>query len=170
MSPVETRSDTGPTINDGSVNRNPEGIGFWALVREDFRTNDASIFHQGFLMLLIHRFGNWRMGQPKLIRAPSTLLYLIMFKLCEVLSGISLWYTVKLGRRVRIWHHSGIVLGNRGIGDDCHIRQNTTIGVVAVLADEGDGFVAPAEIVRDAPTASTTEACLDPLAVVESEG
>ena len=44
--------------------------------------------------------------------------------------GISLPYTVRLGRRVRIWHHSGMILHARSIGDDVHIRQNTTFGVV----------------------------------------
>lgn len=115
--------------NRGRVNDNPKDIGFWALVREDFATHEHKLFEQGFWALFVHRFGNWRMGQPKLIRAPSTLLYHIMFKLVEWLCGISLWYTVKMGRRVRIWHHSGMVIGCRAIGDEVHLRQNTTIGV-----------------------------------------
>jgi len=113
----------------GRTNENPSDIGFWALVREDFETHQRKIFEQGFWAIFVHRFGNWRMGQPKLIRAPSTLIYIIMFKLIEWFCGISLWYTTKLGRRVRIWHHSGIVTGPRAIGDDVQIRQNTTIGV-----------------------------------------
>ena len=40
-------------------------------------------------------------------------------------------YTAKLGRRVRLWHHGGMVLGARSIGDDVHIRQNTTFGAAA---------------------------------------
>jgi serine O-acetyltransferase len=44
--------------------------------------------------------------------------------------GITLLYTVKVGRRVRIWHHGGMILHARSIGDDCHIRQNTTFGIV----------------------------------------
>ena len=36
----------------------------------------------------------------------------------------------RLGRRVRIWHHGGMVLVARSIGDEVHIRQNTTFGVV----------------------------------------
>jgi serine O-acetyltransferase len=43
--------------------------------------------------------------------------------------GIDLGYTVKLGRRVRIWHHGGMVLSARSIGDDVHIRHNTTMGI-----------------------------------------
>jgi serine acetyltransferase len=69
------------------------------------------------------------MGQPKLLRAPATLLYRILFKLVEWMAGISLWYPVEVGRRVRIWHHSGIILSARAIGDDVQLRQNTTMGV-----------------------------------------
>jgi serine O-acetyltransferase len=29
------------------------------------------------------------------------------------MAGISLWYPVEVGRRVRIWHHSGIILSAR---------------------------------------------------------
>ncbi|RLJ36217.1 HAD superfamily phosphatase (TIGR01681 family)/FkbH-like protein [Litoreibacter meonggei] len=118
-----------PVSARGRSDQNPKDIGFWALVAEDFATHERKLFEQGFWAIFVHRFGNWRMGQPKLIRAPSTLLYRIMFKLVEWICGISLWYTVKLGRRVRIWHHSGMSLGARAIGDDCHIRQNTTLGV-----------------------------------------
>lgn len=118
-----------PVASRGRTNQNPQDIGFWALVAEDFDTHERKFFEQGFWAIFVHRFGNWRMGQPKIIRAPSTLLYRIMFKLIEWFCGISLWYTVKLGRRVRIWHHSGMSLGARAIGDDVHIRQNTTLGV-----------------------------------------
>ena len=45
--------------------------------------------------------------------------------------GIDLEYTVRLGRRVRIWHHGGMVIGARAIGDDVHLRHNTTLGVLS---------------------------------------
>ena len=118
-----------PVSERGRKNENPPDIGFWALVAEDFRTHERKLFEQGFWALFVHRFGNWRMGQPKIIRAPCTLLYRILFKLIEWMTGISLWYTVKIGRRVRLWHHSGMIVGARAIGDDVHLRQNTTIGV-----------------------------------------
>jgi serine O-acetyltransferase len=116
----------------GSSNQNPEDIGFWELVAEDYRTHGRNLFEQGFWALFAHRFGNWRMGQSKLIRAPSTVIYWVMFKLVEWMTGISLWFPVKVGRRVRIWHHSGIVISARAIGDDVHLRQNVTIGVRSV--------------------------------------
>lgn len=124
-----TRLELPPADRRGRSNRNPAGIGFWALVAEDFRTHDRNLFEQGFWALFVHRFGNWRMGQPKIVRAPSTVLYWVLFKLVEWMAGISLWYPVELGRRVRIWHHSGIVLSARYIGDDVQLRQNTTMGI-----------------------------------------
>jgi serine O-acetyltransferase len=126
---AEARLALPPVDQRGRTNRNPTNISFWALVVEDFRTHDSNFFEQGFWALFVHRFGNWRMGQPKIIRAPSTMLYWILFKVVEWMAGISLWYPVELGRRVRIWHHSGIILSARIIGDDVQLRQNTTMGI-----------------------------------------
>ncbi|CAN5904397.1 hypothetical protein BH23PLA1_BH23PLA1_00080 [soil metagenome] len=119
-----------PPLNRGDRNLNPPGIGFLSLLREDLRTHEGRLLEQGFWALAVHRFGNWRMGvRPKLLRAPLTMLYRFLFKWVEWTCGISLPYTVVLGRRVRIWHHGGMILHARSIGDDVHIRQNTTFGV-----------------------------------------
>lgn len=114
----------------GSRNINPPGIGLFALLREDFRTHGSDWLEQGFWAVAVHRFGNWRMDlRPKLVRAPFSLLYKWLFKWVQWTCGITLPYTVKLGRRVRIWHHGGMVLNAESIGDEVHIRQNTTFGV-----------------------------------------
>jgi serine O-acetyltransferase len=122
-------ADSLPPLNKGDRNLNPSGIGFLALLREDLRTHDGHLFEQGFWAIAVHRFGNWRMGLPRPLRAPMTILYRVLFKWVEWTCGISLPYTVRLGRRVRIWHHSGMILNARAIGDDVHIRQNTTFGL-----------------------------------------
>jgi len=114
----------------GDANRNPEGMPLLTLLREDLRTHEGDLFDQGFWAVAIHRFGNWRMGiRPKLLRMPMTLLYRVARKLVQWFCGIKLDYTVQLGRRVRIWHFGGMVLGAESIGDDVQIRQNTTFGV-----------------------------------------
>jgi serine O-acetyltransferase len=56
-------------------------------------------------------------------------LYLVMRKWCQVVCGIKLDYTVELGRRVKLEHFGGMIIGARSIGDDVVIRQNTTIGI-----------------------------------------
>lgn len=113
----------------GARNLNPPGIGLLSLLREDLRTHDDKICEQGFWAVAVHRFGNWRMGLVKPLRIPCTLVYRFLFKWVEWTCGITLPYTVKLGRRVRIWHHSGMILHAASIGDDVHIRQNTTFGI-----------------------------------------
>lgn len=114
----------------GSTNQNPPGMGLLALWREDFRTHDRKLFEQGFWAVAVHRFGNWRMGvRPKPVRLPFSIVYKVAYKLVEWLCGVSLPYTVRLGRRVRIWHHGGMIFHAASIGDDCHLRQNTTFGV-----------------------------------------
>jgi serine O-acetyltransferase len=113
----------------GTRNMNPPGFGLLALLREDLRTHDGKFFEQGFWAVAVHRFGNWRMGLPKPVRFPFTLLYRFLFKFVEWTCGITLPYTVKLGRRVRLWHHGGMILHADAIGDDVHIRQNTTFGI-----------------------------------------
>ena len=117
----------------GQIERygNPEGISLSALVREDFATNGRDWTLPGFRALLVHRFGNWRMGvEPKVLRAPLSLLYRSLFRFVRNHYGIELPLGVRVGRRVSIDHQSGIVIhGYTVIGDDCRIRQNTTMGV-----------------------------------------
>lgn len=119
-----------PPASMGAVDQNPAGIGLVALLREDLRTHENKLFEQGFWALAVHRFGNWRMNIPtKLLRAPFSLLYKFLYRVVEWTCGISLPYTVKVGRRVRIWHHGGMILHAASIGDEVQIRQNTTFGV-----------------------------------------
>jgi serine O-acetyltransferase len=121
----------------GDADNNPSDISFPRLVAEDFRTHDRNLLDPGFWAVAVHRFGNWRMGvRPKVLRAPFSLLYKTVFWLIEICLGISLPYNTVLGRRVRVWHHGGIFVGARSIGDDVHLRHNVTIGVLH-RGDEG---------------------------------
>lgn len=54
-----------------------------------------------------------------------------MFKSCEWFAGVKLSYNVPVGRRLRIEHFGGMVLGARQIGDDVTVRQNVTMGVAS---------------------------------------
>jgi serine O-acetyltransferase len=126
----QTRTAPLEPLPKGDRNGNPAGLSLMALIKEDLRTHDGLLFEQGFWALAVHRFGNWRMGiRWKLFRTPMTVLYRCLFRIVEWTCGITLSYTVPVGRRVRIWHHSGMILHARSIGNDVHIRQNTTFGV-----------------------------------------
>ena len=115
----------------GDRDENPRGIGLLALLAEDYRTHDRDLLEPGFWAVAVHRFGNARMRvRPKLLRAPLSILYRLMFTAVDWFWGINLPYNTQLGRRVRIWHHGGIWLGARAIGDDVHIRHNSTFGVL----------------------------------------
>lgn len=114
----------------GASNQNPDDVGFVRLLLEDFETHDRDLLQPGFWAVAVHRFGNWRMGvKPKLLRAPLTLAYRTMFQAVVLGAGIDLSYTVKLGRRVRIWHHGGIFVNARSIGNDVHLRHNVSMGI-----------------------------------------
>jgi len=121
------------SVNCGTCNRNPAGIGFWALLREDFRTYDRDFLAQGYWALFWHRMGNARMGiRWKPVRAIFSVFYKIMYKMTQWFCGISLNYAVPVGRRVKLEHFGGMILAARAIGDDVVIRQNTTLGVSTV--------------------------------------
>jgi serine O-acetyltransferase len=116
----------------GDTNQNPRDIGFFQLIAEDFRTHGSNPLEPGFWALAAHRLGNARMSLgPRVLRAPLTVAYVALDTGVNWLWGIDLEYMCKVGRRVRIWHHGGIVIGARGIGDDVQIRHSTTIGLAA---------------------------------------
>jgi serine O-acetyltransferase len=131
MSEPEVEEELRGPLPRGATNENPPGIGFVQLLMEDLRTHDGDPFEQGFWAVAVHRFGNWRMGfRWRIVRAPLTVIYFFSSKMVEWTCGITLPYVTKLGRRVRLWHHSGMILHARSIGNDVHIRHNTTMGVV----------------------------------------
>jgi serine O-acetyltransferase len=151
-----------PQAPQGSANQNPEGIGLLELLIEDFQTHDSSIAEPGFWTIALHRLGNARMSvKPRWLRAPLSASYKVAFVLTDWMFGIELPYTVKLGRRVRIWHHGGIVINARAIGDDVHIRHNTPLGVArrnalgAVNVGDDAMVGANAVVVHDVPKGAT---------------
>jgi GT2 family glycosyltransferase/serine acetyltransferase len=114
----------------GERNGNPPDLPLRDLLREDFETHDRRWGEPGFWAVALHRLGNARMDvEPKALRAPLSAAYRLAFNGVNWLWGIELPYSVRLGRRVRIWHHGGIVVNARAIGSDVHLRHNTTLDV-----------------------------------------
>jgi serine O-acetyltransferase len=115
----------------GDRNRNPPGIGLLALLAEDFRTHDRKWLEPGFLAVAVHRLANARWDiSTKLLRFPARVGCRLASTWVEWVLGIEISRSTRLGRRVRIYHHGGIVLGARSIGDDVQIRHNTTFGLL----------------------------------------
>lgn len=105
-------------------------LGLWQQIKEDWRVHGRDWTKPGFRAVAVHRFGVWRMTlQPKLLRAPFSILYRALYRKIRNVYGIDLPYTVKLGRRVIIEHQGAIIIhGDCWIGDDSIIRQGVTLG------------------------------------------
>jgi serine O-acetyltransferase len=104
------------------------------FIAEDHAAHGRDWTKPGFRAIAVHRFGVWRMTvRPKLLRAPLSRLYWMLFRRCRNVYGIELPYTVSLGHRVVFEHQGGIVIhGACVIGDGCIIRQNCTLGVRSI--------------------------------------
>lgn len=113
----------------GREDLNPVDIGLIGLLAEDWRTHDGLWFEQGLWAVALHRVANWRMSRSTPVRVAMKPGISFMKRFVEWTCGITLPETTRLGRRVRIWHHGGTVLNASSIGNDCHIRHNTTFGV-----------------------------------------
>lgn len=98
--------------------------------REDWEAHERDWTRPGFRAVAVHRFGNWRMNiRSKILRAPFSLFYRMLYRRVRNGYGIELPYSVKLGRRVVFEHQGAIVVhGSTVIGDECVIRQGCTLG------------------------------------------
>ena len=105
-------------------------LGLWQQIKEDWIAHGRDWTKPGFRAVAVQRFGVWRMQvEPKLLRAPLSIIYRSLYRKVRNTYGIDLPYTVKLGRRVVIEHqHAIIIHGYCKIGDDCIIRQGVTLG------------------------------------------
>jgi serine O-acetyltransferase len=105
-------------------------LGLWQQIKEDWIAHGRDWTKPGFRAVAVQRFGVWRMQvEPKLLRAPLSILYRSLYRKIRNTYGIDLPYTVKLGRRVIVEHQGAIVIhGYCTIGDDCIIRQGVTLG------------------------------------------
>jgi len=100
------------------------------IIWEDLRAQREGLLGLGFWALLVYRFGHARfvIGN-KLLRAPWTIVYMVLNKFIEILCGISIGSAASIGRRFSIEHHGCIVVhGATVIGDDCLIRHGVTLG------------------------------------------
>ncbi len=125
-------NEQSPPQPRGAENQNPDDIGMCALLKEDFDTYEHDLLDPCLWAIAVHRFGNWRMGvKSKVVRAPLSVAYRAMHRALVLGPGIHLDYTVKLGRRVRLWHHGGVFVNAKSIGNDVHLRHNVSVGIAS---------------------------------------
>lgn len=100
-------------------------------IRQDLEAHGGNWGSQGFWALVIYRFGRWRYGlRPKLLRKFFSLLYRILYKLIQIVTGIELPCEVEIGRNFVIDHFGDIIIsGYATFGDNCRIRNGVVVGL-----------------------------------------
>ena len=100
-------------------------------VRADLRAHRGDWGAQGFWALVVYRFGRWRYGlRWVLARRFCSMIYKILYKLVQIVTGIELPCEAVLGRNFIIDHSGGIVVsGYARFGDNCRIRNGVVVGL-----------------------------------------
>jgi len=100
-------------------------------IRGDLKAHGGDWCAQGFWALLVYRFGRWRYGvRPPPLRKFFSLIYKILFKFIQIVTGIQLPCEVPIGRNFVIDHFGGIVVsGYAKFGDNCRIRSGVIVGI-----------------------------------------
>ena len=97
----------------------------------DLRAYDGNWSAQGFWVMVVYRFGRWRYGvRPKLLRKFFSLIYHVLYKVMQIVTGIELPCEVVVGRNFVIDHFGGIIIsGYAKFGDNCRIRDGVVVGL-----------------------------------------
>ena len=100
-------------------------------IRHDLKSHGGQWGAQGFWALVIYRFGRWRYRvRPSLLRKFFSLIYRVLYKLVQIMTGIEFPCEVQIGRNFVIDHFGGIVIsGYAKFGDDCRIRNGVVVGL-----------------------------------------
>lgn len=100
-------------------------------IRADLASHGGDWAAQGFWAMVVYRFGRWRYNiQPPLLRKPFSLIYKILFKLVQILTGIELPCEAGVGSGFVIDHSGGIVVsGYASFGNNCRIRNGVVVGL-----------------------------------------
>ena len=100
-------------------------------IKADLTAHGGDWSAQGFWALLVYRFGRWRYTvRPMLLRKLLSLLYKILYKFVQIVTGIELPCEVPIGSNFRIDHFGGIVIsGYAEFGNNCRIRNGVVVGL-----------------------------------------
>ncbi len=103
-------------------------------IRHDLSTYGGDWGAQGFWVLLVYRFGRWRYKvKLTLLRKLLSLIYKLLYKFIQMITGIEFPCEVEIGRNFIIDHFGGIVVsGYAKFGDNCRIRNGVVIGLKSI--------------------------------------
>ena len=81
--------------------------------------------------MVVYRYGRWRYTvRPVILRRALSLVYRVMYKLIQVVTGVELPCEVEVGRNFVIDHFGGIIIsGYAKFGDDCRLRNGVVVGL-----------------------------------------
>lgn len=100
-------------------------------LREDLRAYNGDWSAQGFWVMVVYRFGRWRYQvRPSIVRKFLSVIYKVLYKFIQIITGIELPCEVQIGRNFIIDHFGGIVVsGYAKFGDNCRIRNGVVVGL-----------------------------------------
>lgn len=100
-------------------------------IRSDFKNYNRDIGAQGFWVMLVYRFGCWRYTvKPAFFRKVFSVIYKILFKFVQIITGIELPCETQIGDGFLIDHFGGIVIsGYAKFGNNCRIRNGVVVGL-----------------------------------------
>ncbi len=100
-------------------------------IKQDLQAHGGRWGAQGFWALLVYRFGRWRYDiRPVALRKPFSLIYRVLYKCTQIITGIELPCEVIIGRNFVIDHFGGIIIsGYARFGDNCRIRNGVVVGL-----------------------------------------
>jgi serine O-acetyltransferase len=111
-------------------------------IKQDFTNYQFDWGAQGFWVMLVYRFGRWRYTiKNSLIRKPFSLLYKILYKFIQIITGIELPCEVEVGNNFVIDHFGGIVIsGYAKFGDNCRVRNGVVVGLKNIKSPTAPQF------------------------------
>jgi serine O-acetyltransferase len=100
-------------------------------IRQDFRTYQGDFGAQGLWVMLVYRFGRWRYRvRPVILRKFFSLIYKLLYKFIQIITGIDLPCEVEVGTGFMIDHFGGIIVsGYAKFGNQCRIRNGVVVGL-----------------------------------------
>ena len=100
-------------------------------IKQDLISYQGNWGEQGFWVMLVYRFGRWRYSiKNKFLRKPFSLLYKILYKFIQIITGIEFPCEVEVGENFIIDHFGGIIVsGYAKFGDNCRIRNGVVVGL-----------------------------------------
>jgi serine O-acetyltransferase len=100
-------------------------------LRDDLRSYGGNWGAQGLWVMAVYRFGRWRYGvRPAILRKCFSLIYHVLFKLVQILTGVELPCEARVGRNFVIDHFGGVIIsGHASFGDNCRIRDGVVVGL-----------------------------------------